>query len=62
MSNALEQISGWSTHGAFGPYAPRDRTGIKCASTVQVQGKNFVRLWPPSGVYCGGQLLDVGPA
>lgn len=62
LTNALSQISGWTTDGAFGPYAPRDRTGPACADDVIVRGNNFVRDWPSSGLYCNGQLIDVGPA
>lgn len=62
LTNALSQITGWTTEGAFGPYAPRDRTGETCATDVVVKGNAFVRDWPSQGLFCGGQLIDVGPA
>jgi ABC-type branched-subunit amino acid transport system substrate-binding protein len=62
LTNALSQITNWSTDGAFGPYSPRDRTGPLCVSDVVVKGNAFVRDWPSQGLYCNGQLVDVGPA
>lgn len=62
LTNALSQITNWSTDGAFGPYSPRDRTGPLCVSDVIVKGSAFVRDWPNQGLYCNGQLIDVGPA
>jgi ABC-type branched-subunit amino acid transport system substrate-binding protein len=62
LVNALSQISGWTTDGAFGPYAPRDRTGLGCASDVIVSGNSFVTDWPSSGLYCNAQLIRVGNA
>ena len=62
LTNALNQISNWSTDGAFGPYSPRDRTGPLCVSDVVVKGNAFVRDWPSQGLYCNGQMIDVGSA
>ena len=62
LTNALSQVTNWSTDGAFGPYAPRDRTGPLCVSDVVVKGNAFVRDWPSQGLYCNGQMIDVGPA
>ena len=62
LTNALSQITNWSTDGAFGPYSPRDRTGPLCVSDVIVKGNAFVRDWPSQGLYCNGQMIDVGPA
>ncbi len=62
ITNAMGAVTNWTTDGAFGPYTPRDRTGPACIVTVQVHGNGFSRLWPSSGLYCNGQLVDVGPA
>jgi ABC-type branched-subunit amino acid transport system substrate-binding protein len=60
--SAMSAVTNWTTEGAFGPYTPHDRTGPLCTDTVQVKGNGFSRLWPSSGLYCNGQLIDAGPA
>jgi hypothetical protein len=62
LTQALSQVTNWTTDGAFGAYTPSNRTGPTCVDTVEVQGNAFVRLWPSSGLYCNGTLVDVGPA
>jgi ABC-type branched-subunit amino acid transport system substrate-binding protein len=62
LVNAFNGITNWTTDGAFGPYTPRNRTGPTCADQVEVRGNGFSRVWPSSGLYCTGQLVDVGPA
>ena len=62
LISAMSAVTNWTTNGAFGPYTPHDRTGPLCTDTVQVKGNGFSRLWPASGLYCNGQLIDAGPA
>lgn len=62
LTNALSQITGWTSDGAYGSYTPRTRMGIPCNSDVIVRGNQFVTAWPASGLYCNGQFIDVGPA
>lgn len=62
LTAAFNAITGWSSDGAFGPYTPHARTGPPCTSNVVVKGNAFARTWPSSGLYCQGQLVDVGPA
>jgi ABC-type branched-subunit amino acid transport system substrate-binding protein len=62
LINAMSAITNWTTGGAFGAYTPHDRTGPTCVDQVEVQGNGFSRLWPASGLYCTGKLVDVGPA
>ena len=38
------------------------RTGPLCNVNVVVRGSTFVRQSPPTGLYCNGQLIDVGAA
>lgn len=62
LTSALEQVTNWTSDGAFGPYTPSNRTGPPCVTNVVVQGNNFVETWPPSGLYCNNTYVDVGPA
>jgi branched-chain amino acid transport system substrate-binding protein len=62
LVNVLSQITNWTSDGSFGPYTPRVRTAPVCSTNVVVRGSGFVRDWPSSGMYCNGQLIDVGPA
>jgi hypothetical protein len=58
----LQQVTNWTSDGAFGPYTPSNRTGPPCVTNVVVQGNNFVETWPQSGLYCNNTYVDVGPA
>ncbi|MGI8492341.1 MAG: ABC transporter substrate-binding protein, partial [Acidimicrobiales bacterium] len=62
LISALSAVKDWTTGGAFGPYTPSERTAPHCSVNVQVKGNGFVRIAPASGLYCVGQLVDVGPA
>jgi hypothetical protein len=67
LVNAFSQITNWTGDGAFGPYTPNQRTGPNCLVEVEVTNtaaslSSFTRVWPPSGLYCNNQLVDVGPA
>jgi hypothetical protein len=61
LTNTLASVTNWTVDGAFGPYTPSARTGPLCVVNVAVQGSSFEPLWPSSGLYCNGQLVDVGP-
>jgi ABC-type branched-subunit amino acid transport system substrate-binding protein len=62
ITSALQGVINFTMDTAFGPYTPNQRTGGVCSVNVVVQGNGFARQWPPSGLYCNGQLIDVGPA
>lgn len=62
LTHALAAIKNWSTHGAFGPYTPSTHLAPRCYTMAVIKNEAFTRLWPSSGVYCGGKLIDVGPA
>ena len=62
LTNAMGSVTNWTVDGSFGPYTPSTRSESSCAVNVVVQGTGFVRQWPSSGLYCTGQLVDVGPA
>jgi ABC-type branched-subunit amino acid transport system substrate-binding protein len=62
LIQALGQVTNWTSDGAFGAYTPSQRTGPPCVTNVVYRGNAFVQTWPSSGLYCTGQLVDVGPA
>ena len=62
LIQALSQVSNWTSDGAFGAYTPSSRQGPPCVTNVVYRGSAFVQTWPSSGLYCSGQLVDVGPA
>jgi len=62
LTSAMGSVTNWTVDGAFGPYTPSSRGESLCSVNVVVQGTGFVRQWPSSGLYCTGQLVDVGPA
>jgi hypothetical protein len=62
LVQALSQVSNWTSDGAFGAYTPNQRTGPPCVTNVVYRGSAFVQTWPSSGLFCNGQLVDVGPA
>lgn len=62
LVKVLNGVTGWTTGGAFGAYTPRDRTVPPCAVEVVVRGSGFALDWPSTGLYCNGQLVDVGAA
>lgn len=62
LTQALSQVTNWTSDGAFGAYTPSQRTGPPCVTNVVYRGSAFTQTWPSSGLYCTGQLVDVGPA
>ncbi|HET6963331.1 MAG TPA: ABC transporter substrate-binding protein [Acidimicrobiales bacterium] len=62
LTQALSQVTNWTSDGAFGAYTPSQRSGPPCSTNVVYRGSAFTLTWPSSGLYCNGQLVDVGPA
>jgi ABC-type branched-subunit amino acid transport system substrate-binding protein len=62
LVSAFQGVTNFTMEGAFGPYTPNSRTGPLCNVNVMVRGSGFVRQSPPTGLYCKGQLVDVGAA
>jgi ABC-type branched-subunit amino acid transport system substrate-binding protein len=57
----FDTLTNWTGGGSLGAYTPSSRgtdlTAPGCAIDVDVSGSGFVRKSPPSGFYCGGQLV-----
>jgi hypothetical protein len=62
LTKALSEITNWTSGGLSGAYTPNTRGTAKCYMAAQVKGNDWVRIWPSSGVYCEGDLIDIGPA
>jgi ABC-type branched-subunit amino acid transport system substrate-binding protein len=62
LTSAMASVFNWTVDGAFGPYTPSTRSVPACAVDAEVEGSSFARAWPSSGLYCNGELVDVGPA
>jgi ABC-type branched-subunit amino acid transport system substrate-binding protein len=58
----FDTLTNWTGGGSIGPYTPSTRgTDLSepgCSIDVTVQGNAFVRKSPPSGFFCGGQLVQ----
>ena len=59
LTNALSQVTGWTSGSAFGAYTPHDRSGPPCTTNVQYRGSSWTQTWPSSGLFCGGTLVPV---
>ncbi len=59
LTNALSQVTNWTSDGAYGAYSPHDRTGPPCTTNVQYRGSSWTQTWPSSGFFCGGTLVPV---
>ena len=55
-------LRSWTGGGALGPFDASNKKGPGCAVDVAVQGGQFVRKAPASGLFCGGSWFDVGAA
>lgn len=62
LTQALSEITDWTSGGLSGAYTPNTHGTAKCYMAAQVKGNDWVRIWPPTGVYCEGDLIDIGPA
>jgi branched-chain amino acid transport system substrate-binding protein len=61
LTTVMDGISNWDGGGALGPYTPSGRGVYVCNVDVEVKGDAFVRKEPPTGIYCGGQLVAASP-
>ncbi|MDQ1373525.1 MAG: hypothetical protein QOJ09_863 [Actinomycetota bacterium] len=62
LTAAMNALESYDTGGMMSPTTPRLRrpTG-PCIVQVEVKGDQFVRKWPPSGMYCKADLVPSGP-
>ncbi|MHB1486206.1 MAG: ABC transporter substrate-binding protein [Acidimicrobiales bacterium] len=61
LTQAFAAIDSWNTGTATVPITPRlRRPSGPCTMAVQVKGNDFQRVWPSSGFFCNGQLVQVG--
>jgi branched-chain amino acid transport system substrate-binding protein len=59
--NFLNGLQNYDAGGAVGPHAPSNHGANICTVDVTVQGNDFVRKSPPSGLFCGGQEVQASP-
>jgi ABC-type branched-subunit amino acid transport system substrate-binding protein len=62
LTRVFESLEGYDSAGMMSPVTPRLRrpTG-PCLVQMEVKGDDFVRKWPPTGMYCEAELLPTGP-
>jgi ABC-type branched-subunit amino acid transport system substrate-binding protein len=62
LAKVFESLEGYDSGGMMSPIAPRKRlpTG-PCIVQVEVKGDDFVRKWPPTGMFCEADLLPTAP-
>jgi ABC-type branched-subunit amino acid transport system substrate-binding protein len=60
VTRIFNSLNGWNGGGSLGPYTPSTHSVSQCDVDVSVQGNNFVRKAPSSGVYCGGAIVQAG--
>ena len=61
LTAVLNAIGTWDTGGATVPLVPKARRPAgPCTMAVTVKGNDFRRIWPASGFYCNGQLVQAG--
>jgi len=57
----FDTLVNWTGGGSLGAYTPSSRgsdlSAPGCNIDVEIQGDGFVRKSPPSGFFCGGQLV-----
>ena len=61
LDNALNALKNFDDGGAVGPYTPGSHSVSQCTMDVWVQGTDFVRRAPSSGLFCGGQTVQASP-
>jgi branched-chain amino acid transport system substrate-binding protein len=61
LDNALNALKNFDDGGAVGPYSPGSHSVSQCTMDVWVQGTDFVRRAPSSGLFCGGQTVQASP-
>ncbi|MDE3085527.1 MAG: ABC transporter substrate-binding protein [Acidobacteriota bacterium] len=61
LDNALNGLKNFDDGGAVGPYSPGSHGVAPCTMDVWVQGSDFVRRSPSSGLFCGGQTVQASP-
>ena len=58
----FESLSNYDTGGLTTPVTPRLRRPVgPCIIQVEVKGGQFVRKWPPSGMFCSDNLVKSEP-
>jgi branched-chain amino acid transport system substrate-binding protein len=57
----LSSLQNYDVGGAVGAHAPSNHGANICTVDVTVQGNDFVRKSPPSGLFCGGQEVQASP-
>jgi ABC-type branched-subunit amino acid transport system substrate-binding protein len=61
LTSVLNAIQTWNTGGATVPIVPKLRHPAgPCTMAVAIKGNDFDRVWPASGFYCNGALVQVG--
>lgn len=62
LTAAFQALDNYDSGGLMSPIAPRLRrpTG-PCIVQVQVKNGDFVRKWPPTGMFCTADLVPSGP-
>ena len=58
--HTFNSLNGWTGGGALGPWNPANKTVGPCGVDVSVQGSQFARKAPSSGLFCGGTMVQVG--
>lgn len=56
--NVLNGLQSYDAGGAVGPHAPSNHGANVCSVDVTVQGNDFVRKAPSSGLFCTGQEVQ----
>ncbi|HET6795311.1 MAG TPA: ABC transporter substrate-binding protein [Acidimicrobiales bacterium] len=61
LTQQLAGLTNWDTGAMMSPVTPRLRqTPGRCIVNLVVKGSTFTRQWPPSGLYCNGQMVPLG--
>jgi ABC-type branched-subunit amino acid transport system substrate-binding protein len=62
LTKVFESLENYDSGGIMSPIAPRKRlpTG-PCLVQMEVKGDDFVRKFPPTGMFCEAELLPTAP-